>query len=162
MKISYLRAYPMYFYGSPMNTGDGVRMAQAVGADLWHMNSMIGRAIAHVELNDKSYNFLAMPFPGGYVFADKYGKRFANEHMQAVARHDFYYELINYDAARAEYPRIPCYWFFDQRRFSSGPLGSGTGAAGPYFYQWSSDNEAEVGHGWVIRGTDWEDVARRA
>src|SRR5262249_26344589 len=37
MKISYLRAYPMYFYGSPMNTGDGVRMAQAVGADLWHM-----------------------------------------------------------------------------------------------------------------------------
>ena len=48
--------------------------------------------------------------------ADKYGKRFANEHMQATSRHDFYYELINYDAAKAEYPRIPCFWFFDHRR----------------------------------------------
>ena len=163
MKISYLRAYPMYFYGSPMNTGDGVRMAQAVGADLWHMNSMIGRAIAHFELDGKDYNFLAMPMGGnGYVFTDKYGKRFANEHMQAIARHDFYYELINYDAARAEYPRIPCYWFFDQRRFSASPIAGGTAAAGPYKYDWSADNETEVGRGWIVRGSDWEDVARRA
>src|SRR4029077_10943657 len=33
MKRGYLRSYPTYFYGSPMNTGDGVRMAQALGAD---------------------------------------------------------------------------------------------------------------------------------
>jgi len=31
----------------PGNTGDGIRMAQAVGADLWHMNQMIGRASLH-------------------------------------------------------------------------------------------------------------------
>ena len=40
----------------------------AVGADLWHMNSMIGRAIAHFELDGMSYNYLCMIFPGGYVF----------------------------------------------------------------------------------------------
>ncbi len=39
----------MHFYGNPGNTGDGIRMAQAVGADLWHMNQMIGRAIGHFE-----------------------------------------------------------------------------------------------------------------
>jgi succinate dehydrogenase/fumarate reductase flavoprotein subunit len=162
MKTSYLRAKPIYFYGSPMNTGDGVRMAQAVGADLWHMNSMAGRAILHVEGDGREHNFLVSMSPGGYVFTDKYGLRFANEHMQAMSRHDFYYELINYDAAKAEYPRIPCYWFFDQRHLADGPVAAGTGAAGPYLYEWSSDNEAEIERGWIIRGDDFEDVARRA
>jgi succinate dehydrogenase/fumarate reductase flavoprotein subunit len=162
MKLGYLRASPAYFYGSPMNTGDGVRMAQAVGADLWHMNSMIGRAIAHVELDGRGYNYYVSVRPGGYLFTDRYGERFANEFLQATSRHDFYYELINYDTERAEYPRIPCYWFFDQRRFSSGPIPGGTGAAGPHRYEWSADGEAEIGHGWVIRGDDIEDVARRA
>jgi succinate dehydrogenase/fumarate reductase flavoprotein subunit len=162
MKISYLRASPMYFYGSPMNTGDGVRMAQAVGADLWHMNSMIGRAIAHFELDGRGYNFFVSITPGGYVFTDKYGRRFADEHMQATSRHDFYYELINYDAAKAEYPRIPCYWFFDQRHFSVGSIATGTGAAGPHAYPWSRDNEVEIERGWIVRGDDLEDVARRA
>jgi succinate dehydrogenase/fumarate reductase flavoprotein subunit len=162
MKLGYLRASPVYFYGSPMNTGDGVRMAQAVGADLWHMNSMIGRAIAHVELDGKGYTYYVAVWPGGYVFTDKYGQRFANEHMQAMSRHDFYYELINYDTARAEYPRIPCYWFFDQRRFSAAPIPTGTAAAGPHRYEWSPDSEAEIARGWVTRGDDLADVARRA
>jgi len=162
MKRGYLRASPVYFYGSPMNTGDGVRMAQAVGADLWHMNSMIGRAIAHVELDGRGYTYYVAVWPGGYVFTDKYGQRFANEHMQAMSRHDFYYELINYDTAKAEYPRIPCYWFFDQRRFSAATIATGTGAAGPHRYQWSKDSEAEIERGWVIRGEDLADVARRA
>jgi succinate dehydrogenase/fumarate reductase flavoprotein subunit len=162
MKISYLRAAPLYFYGSPMNTGDGVRMAQAVGADLWHMNSMIGRAIGHFELDGKSYNYYVAIWPGGYLFTDKYGKRFADEHMQAMSRHDFYYELINYDTARAEYPRIPCYWFFDQRRASAGPLVNGSGAAGPHRYVWSPGAEAEIERGWLIRGDDLVDIARRA
>ena len=33
-----VKGYPIYALGNPGNTGDGVRMAQAVGADLWHMN----------------------------------------------------------------------------------------------------------------------------
>jgi hypothetical protein len=76
----------MYFYGSPMNTGDGVRVAQAVGADLWHMNSMIGRAIGHFDLNGEDYNFFINIAPPGYVLTDKHGKRFANEELQALAR----------------------------------------------------------------------------
>ena len=38
MKLNYLKAYPTYFAGSPANTGDGIRMAQEVGASFWHMN----------------------------------------------------------------------------------------------------------------------------
>ena len=35
-----VKGYPIYALGSPGNTGDGVRMAQQVGAGLWHMNGV--------------------------------------------------------------------------------------------------------------------------
>ena len=40
MKANYLRPYPLKFSGWPYNTGDGIKMAQRAGADLWHMNTM--------------------------------------------------------------------------------------------------------------------------
>jgi succinate dehydrogenase/fumarate reductase flavoprotein subunit len=161
MKRGYLRSYPTYFYGSPMNTGDGVRMAQALGADLWHMNSMIGRGIAHFELDGKSFNFLAPLAPGGYVFLDKYGRRFANEYLQATSRHDFYFELMVYDSARAEYPRVPCYWIFDSRRMDAAPPVGGSGAAGPYRYEWSAGSRDEIARGWVKTADTLEELVRR-
>jgi succinate dehydrogenase/fumarate reductase flavoprotein subunit len=162
LKRSFLRSYPVYFYGSPMNTGDGVRMAQALGADLWHMNSMIGRGIAHFELEGRGYNYVVQITPGGYVFLDRYGRRFANEHMQAMARHDFYYELINFDADRSEYPRVPCYWVFDQRRFEMGNPVAASGAAGPYAYEWSEGSRDEIARGWVKTAGSLEDLFRQA
>ena len=55
-------------------------MAQSVGADLWHMNTMAGRAVCHFELDlGHSLNFIALLEPGGYVITDKHGHRFANE-----------------------------------------------------------------------------------
>jgi succinate dehydrogenase/fumarate reductase flavoprotein subunit len=162
MKRGYLRSYPMYFYGSPMNTGDGVRMAQALGADLWHMNCMAGRAIAHFELDGKGYNYLSLPPPGGYAFLDRYGRRFANEHMQAMGRHDFYYLLGVYDSERAEYPRVPCYWIFDDRRMRFGPPVTGSAAAGPHRYEWSEGSEAEIARGWVKRADSLGDLVEMA
>lgn len=162
MKINFLRAAPMYFYGSPMNTGDGVRMAQAVGADLWHMNCAVGRAIGHVEYDGKEYNFAIKVAPGGYALTDKYGRRFADEYMQATSRHDFYYELIKYDPAKEEYPRIPCYWFFDQRRMDAGPMDSASAAAGPYRYEWSKDSKDELERGWLFKAESLAEVARLA
>jgi succinate dehydrogenase/fumarate reductase flavoprotein subunit len=36
-KRQHLEATPFYGIGSPANTGDGIRLAQSVGARLWHM-----------------------------------------------------------------------------------------------------------------------------
>ena len=49
MKFNYLPAYPAYFAGSPANTGDGIRMAQEVGADLWHMNCVSAGALIKID-----------------------------------------------------------------------------------------------------------------
>ena len=56
LKLQNLRAYPTYFYGNPENTGDGIRMAQEVGADLWHMNSCAARFVGY---------FPKSGYPGG-------------------------------------------------------------------------------------------------
>ncbi len=159
MILNYLKAYPIYFYGSKANTGDGIRMAQAVGADLWHMNQMIGRAVARFRQPDgEETTFSVSLNPPGYVIVDKYGQRFANEYLQAVSKANFYFELLAYDADRLEYPRIPSSWVFDSKRLKARPLAHG----GAGYYDWSADNRAEIDLGWIKEGATVQEAARAA
>lgn len=164
LKLDHLRAYPMHFYGNPGNTGDGVRMAQAVGADLWHMNQMVGRAIGSFSVEDGGrLNFIIGIDPPGYVITDGAGRRFAEESQQARLLHGFYFELLKIDPATGRHPRIPSYWFFDERRRTAGPLTYpqlGAGAVG--LYTWSADNSAELDRGWIHRGQSVAEAARAA
>jgi succinate dehydrogenase/fumarate reductase flavoprotein subunit len=163
IKINALKASPIYFYGNPGNTGDGIRMAQAVGADLWHMNQMIGRAIGHFELDGRELNFVIGIHPPGYLITDKYGQRFANEVSQAQMKHSFYYELLKYDADKQEYPRNPCYWIFDERRLSAAPLVSlRSGFVRAGYYDWSPDNSREVAKGWIKKADDVAELGKLA
>jgi succinate dehydrogenase/fumarate reductase flavoprotein subunit len=163
IKINVLKASPIYFYGNPDNTGDGVRMAQAVGADLWHMNQMIGRAIGHFEEDGRDYNFVIGIHPPGYLITDKYGQRFANEVSQAQMKHSFYYELLKYDAEKQEYPRIPCYWIFDERRLRAAPLVSlRSGFVRAGYYDWSPDNSKEIAKGWIKKADGIAELAKLA
>ena len=162
----------VHFYGSRYATGDGIRMAQAVGADLWHMSNMAGRGVGHfVDTEGRVVNaimlldlkWVGLNDPVGYIITDRDGHRFADESVQAKLGHSFYYEMLHYDAEAGVFPRIPSYWIFDQRRFEAGPLtipryGS-SGAAG---YAWSDDNSHELDKGWIHRGTTVEEVAAAA
>jgi succinate dehydrogenase/fumarate reductase flavoprotein subunit len=157
--LNHLKAYPIYFYGSPANTGDGIRMAQAVGADLWHMNQMIGRAVGHFAHPDgRELSFNISVNPPGYAIVDKYGRRFANEYLQAVSKPNFYYELLHYDADLLEHPRIPAYWIFDRRRIEARPLSGGSYG----HYAWSKDNRAEIELGWIKEAGTVEAASRAA
>ena len=159
MILNHLKAYPIYFYGSPANTGDGIRMAQAVGADLWHMNQMIGRAVGHfVHPDGRELSFNISVNPPGYAIVDKYGRRFANEYLQAVSKPNFYYELLHYDADLLEHPRIPAFWIFDRRRIEARPLSGGSFG----HYAWSRDNRAEIALGWIKEAASVEEAARAA
>ncbi|WP_281689980.1 FAD-dependent oxidoreductase [Pseudonocardia thermophila] len=166
LKRDNLRAYPVHFYGNPGNTGDGVRMAQAAGAGLWHMNTMIGRAIGHFPLESAEggwLNFIIDINPPGHVIVDRGGQRYANETMQAQLLHGFYYEMLRYDYDRATYSRIPSWWVFDERRRTAGPLTlSHIGAVKVGLYDWSPDNSAEIERGWIARGNTPEEAAAAA
>jgi succinate dehydrogenase/fumarate reductase flavoprotein subunit len=173
MKLNYLRAYPVYFAGSPANTGDGIRMVQAVGASLWHMNCFsagvvlkfpdfpigLGADFGGVRGFQKWVNRSKGGDVCGYIFVDRYGKRYTNENYRG---HTLAYELCLYDSQRLEYPRIPSYWIFDRKRIEAAPLP--LMFYGPMLYRlyrWSKDNQEEIDKGWIVRGETIEDLARR-
>jgi succinate dehydrogenase/fumarate reductase flavoprotein subunit len=163
-KLSYLRAYPMYFYGNPGNTGDGLRMAQEVGADLWHMPQIVGRGVGYFQMESGDWQafFIAIN-PPGYVILDADGKRFANEYDQAMNKHDFYYDLVHFDTHRGINPRMPCYWIFDEKRRLKGPATLiNVGACSVGLYEWSNDNSKEIEQGWIAKGDTPEAAAKAA
>ncbi len=170
MKRQFLPVHPTHFYGSRSSTGDGIVLAQAVGASLWHMNLMMGRGVGHFEHADGSaLNTILLlanargAESAGYVITDKYGARFANEDTQAELGHAFYFHMIAFDPARHEYPRVPSYWFFDERRRRGGPLTRVASATGRTdAYQWSADNRREIEQGWIARGATIAEAAAAA
>ena len=59
------------------NTGDGVRMAQAVGADLWHMNS-VACGFGYQVPDLPSAWMCSIP-AFGFFLVDRLGRRYLNE-----------------------------------------------------------------------------------
>jgi len=173
MKLNYLKIYPSYFYGSTANTGDGVRMAIEVGADLWHMNCCSARVVikypglslcSTVDFGGQGWSkrlitHSTTPEPAGYIVVDRHGRRFTSENFKL---HSLYYELGLFDTQRLEYPRVPSYWVFDQRRMEHGPLPvSAAGPSSAYrLYKWSHDNSQELEKGWIITAKTIRDLAR--
>jgi succinate dehydrogenase/fumarate reductase flavoprotein subunit len=162
LKTQYLPMWPVHFYGSPANTGDGLAMAVDVGAELWHMNVWPGYLVAH--LPDSGYPgglpidlwaagaFNAPPDAdvAGSIFTDGAGRRFTPEPNR---QHTLHLEVGGLQAQTLRHPRIPAWWVFDERRRVKGPLlSTRMGPAGPIGeIVWSADNLAEIERGWVRR-----------
>ena len=157
----YLRAAPMYFAGNPDNTGDGLRMAQAAGAALWHMNGAEGRQVGRFDLGDGRFLSFQMAIPpGGYIVLDGAGRRFCDEHRYTQI-HTAWYELLAYDPVSHTYPRIPAYWVFDARRFDAAPLVSSMiGPVSMGLYTWSGDNTAELARGWITTASSGTELGK--
>ncbi len=166
MARQFLPGWPVYSRGTPYNTGDGIRMCQKVGAALWHMNNtlcgfgcLVAPEYAPVPTN------LSMK-GDGYVFLDKYGKRFMNE--KRANRHGFghkEYQLF-FDGLLGEFPRNPWWTVFDDATAKKGPVVFGYGRTFTWFtahsgYRWSNDNSAEVAKGWILSAPDLNDLAAK-
>ncbi|MBU2647493.1 FAD-binding protein [bacterium] len=146
MLQNHVKGFPVYNIGHPGNKGDGIRMAQLVGAGLWHMNSVscgIGLKIPSFE------SAFAMHISRkAHIFVDKNGQRFINEvdieHHAGLLAVDFY------DTKTLQYPRIPFYVIFDETVRKKGPISKavGLGSAGVQ-YKWSKDNSIEIEKGWI-------------
>jgi 3-oxosteroid 1-dehydrogenase len=161
MKENYLKVYPAHFYGNPGNTGDGIKMAMEVGANLWHMNKASWRVT--MKFPDLPVAVCTQLHETASIFVDKRGKRFTSERFKM---HVFGYELTNYDCHAMCYPRVPCYWVFDEKRRSLGALASIHGASNPpggimgdIYYIWSDDNQKEIDRGWIIKASTIEELA---
>ncbi|MGE5269298.1 MAG: FAD-binding protein [Thiohalocapsa sp.] len=153
---NYLPGVPYcYTSGSPYNEGDGIAMAMAVGADLWHMNNYAGPSMAlKVPEIRTTFSMQALHFskqmPGGMIVVGPDARRFCDEKFKTrhgkVPRHGGWLPLP-----------VPCPMFmvFDQRLFAAGPLYDMHPSHGwtqiIERYEWSPDNSAELAHGWIKR-----------
>jgi len=151
-----VKGYPIYALGNPGNTGDGIRMAQKVGAGLWHMNGVscpFGIKVPEFE----AALYISMGTPG-FIYVDKHAKRFVDE--KNIEVHAGLLAVDYYDAEALEYPRIPCYVIFDESTRTAGPVttSSGRGYAGRR-YKWSSDNSEEIKKGWITKANTIAELA---
>jgi len=153
-----LKAYypcPFYYAGLSYAQGDGLIMAQKVGAQMWHMLGICGQLgfktpeyEAAFQIRNPSKNF---------IIVDKSGKRFEDETNVKV--HNAWRVASIYDPEALQYPRIPSYLIFDESTKKKAPLSRDWRPQNDYF--WSLDNSAEVEKGWIKKGENLRQLAEQ-
>ncbi|WP_082900182.1 FAD-dependent oxidoreductase [Rhodococcus phenolicus] len=145
-------------WGSTAATGDGLRMAQRVGADVWHMDNMMA-VNGITEPGSRHGHFAMFVYSRGLIWVDGSGARFVDEfvpsgHGQALI-----------DGRYVLHPHRPMWVVFDEKTRAAGPI-SGSADVLPVGwnvlmneYRWSADNSTEIDAGWILRGDTLEELA---
>jgi succinate dehydrogenase/fumarate reductase flavoprotein subunit len=165
MKSRYWEGKPILTASCRGNTGDGIHLAQAVGADLWHMWHFHGcYAFAHPD-PDFPFALRVKRLPDwnpirknqvdvtmAWIVVDQHGHRYMNEcppYAQDTSHRPMHYM----DAETMTYPRIPSWLITDEegrRRYQLGDVRTNDAA---YHYDWSEDNMKEIELG-ILRRAD--------
>ena len=162
MKANFLRPFPLKFCGWQYNTGDGIKMAQRVGADLWHMNTMVGFLTIWVPEYKASWQ---LQFGKG-IWVNKYGNRYINEEPEENL--NWWLKHTDYNLDEPGYADVPSYIIFDETVRKEGPIsGSLGGKIGIQLYPvelggcpegWSNDNMREIEKGWIKKADTIEEL----
>ncbi|MBS0568566.1 MAG: FAD-binding protein [Proteobacteria bacterium] len=152
--------------GSPHNTGDGIRILQKAGAELWHMRNQ-GQSGGIWPgyrpdgwINGFLRNFFWQSF--SWIEVDADSERFYNETAELQLTH--YKEKKHGRWVDTPHCRAtPVHMIFDAttcrynkmvvEMMSWNPVVAG--------YRWSDDNSAEVEKGWIQRADSIEELATK-
>jgi succinate dehydrogenase/fumarate reductase flavoprotein subunit len=170
MQKQYWRVGPM----APQirtHTGDGIRMAQDVGASLWHMWHAHGvYGFRHTDpefpfgirvkrLPDWTPSGVQTKAPLLWILVNREGKRFANEYppyLQDSGHHAF----EPFDTVTQTFPNLPAWMIFDEDGRKLYPVGQVIfNDPDIKTYNWSKDNLAEVENGILKRAGSLAEVA---
>ncbi|MBI4319330.1 MAG: FAD-binding protein [Chloroflexi bacterium] len=157
MKFDCLGVKHIKFVGNPGNTGDGIRMAQKVGAGMWHLN----RSATNIGFQAPGFEaaFYIFFSDVGFLYVDQLGRRFLNETY--ADPYEYASVLSNFDDREFRYPRIPFYAVMDEAVMRAGRLAYGTAGYNKNLYRWSLDNKAEVDKGWITRSRNLSELAKQ-
>ena len=148
MVRDYLQLPGSPVWGSPAGTGDGIKMAQKAGADLWHMDNMMA-ALGFAADGFEAGMYVMFIFSMGFICVGNDGRRSHNEmppqgHGHALIDGD--YELFQ---------RRPLHVIFDEATRQAGPISPPREILPVGWnllmeeYEWSADNSAEIDKGWI-------------
>ncbi len=163
MIMNYLRPYPMKFAGPKYNTGDGITMAQRIGAALWHMNSLAAYHCLWFPEYEVGFNTAFSGKPYSWIITDKYGRRYMNE--SKTKAHMCWTEMAEFDWNGPGFTAVPSYLIFDETKRLAGPIGAGR----TYYLPpecggvpiWSADNSEEIKKGWILKSDSIGELAEK-
>lgn len=171
MKAQFLEGKPIYNAAGGSNTGDGIHMAQELGAALWHMWHVHGAyGFRHP---DPSYPYgirlKRFPdwFPGDagrvklkmpWILVDQAGKRFMAE-QQPYTQDTAIRPMQYFDPVTQRFPRNPAVLICDEEGRKLYPLGKPTSNDESVRYEWSADNLKEVELGILKRANSLPELA---
>jgi len=120
MKQHFLRGPSPYTLGSETNTGDGIRMGMALGADLRNMNEVWGMTVYVGDALENGarrggislYGQIERRYPG-LICVNRYGERFANEGADYDSTWRSYHTWENW--GELGYRNMPAYHICDNR-----------------------------------------------
>jgi 3-oxosteroid 1-dehydrogenase len=119
MKKHYLRGPCPYTMGAESNTGDGIRMGMAVGADLRNMNEVWGITVYKAEADEFGHRRAGISLNAqierrnaGGISVNRYGERFCNEAADYDSSWRSFHTWENW--GELGYRNLPAYQIFDQ------------------------------------------------
>lgn len=152
--------------GSPHNTGDGIRILQKAGADLWHMRNQ-GQSGGIWPgyrpdgwINGFLRNFFWQSF--SWIEVDANSERFYNETAELQLTH---YKEKKHGrwVDTPHYLATPVHMIFDATTCQHNKMAVGMMSWNPVVggYRWSDDNSAEVAKGWIQKADSIEELAAK-
>lgn len=171
IKDQFWEGTPILPIGGQTNTGDGIRMAQDVGAALWHMWHFHGSyGFKHP---DPSYPYAIRMkrFPDWkpgredeatvqmpWILLDKSGRRYMNEY-QPYTQDTTQRQMHYFDPVTQSYPRNPSVFVCDEKGRKMYALGRPTSNDEGIRHDWSQDNMKEIEAGIIKRADTLGELA---
>lgn len=172
MKRQFWEKSPVLTATSIANTGDGIRMAQELGADLWHMWHYHGSyGFKHPDAQyPVAIRVKRLPdwFPGDeksthvkmcWIVVDQDGRRYMNE-CTPYTQDTSHRPMEFFDSVRQKFPRLPSYLIYDENGRKMYQIGAPTYNKKGLAFSWSEDNQKEVELGIVKKANSIEELAR--
>ncbi|MFC1932153.1 FAD-binding protein [Chloroflexota bacterium] len=176
MIATYITEAPVKIYptGTPYNTGDGIKMAVDVGADLWHMNG-IEYSTHAFKADEFPSAFWLQPKGQSWIHVNRFGKRFHGETDINYGHTKKFVHIFDFIDTPfwsiADWPNSPWYMVFDEKVRLAGPIGltERQSGAAPFItynssrelWTWSNDNSAELEKNWITKGASIAELASK-
>ncbi len=172
MKRQYWEKVPVLTATTRANTGDGIHMAQDLGAELWHMWHYHGAyGFKHPDPDyPVAIRVKRLPdwMPGReatagvkmvWIMVDQNGKRYMNE-CTPYTQDTAHRRMEFFDTVTQSFPRIPYLMIFDEEGRDLYQIGAPTYNERGLDFRWSEDNLREVEMGILKRADSVQELAQ--
>lgn len=159
-------------WGTPYNTGDGVILAGAVGAKMWHTaGGEVYSFTCSTKASEEAGVAINLSSSNASIWVNRFGKRFMSEKFFSTHSHaSFPFFSFTHtmsapsgqdELSMQEYVNLPYWMIFDSKTYDAGPLSSDLAGYNKVrsVYEWSADNSEELEAGWIMKGDTIEELA---